>query len=370
MTINRITDRETGDVIDANNDDADFDNIITELNAHTAASAPHTGHLNKSGGTMTGTLTIGVGSGDALKITAGNITNDSGNLTLSSGNLSVTGTITATDNIKTATTKKIGLNAGLTSYITESATGVVDIYNNSGLGLKITAAGDIVTTVDPYNFAVPTTKKYYLSNDLDLCIYENTNLVLSVSVNDGAYDIFQLNGSTTTTTMLFQSNDSLLLDFRVGTGGDTDEDLRLRMTSRTSSQLIGELGLNDSSTPILTGGIDGSMYLATTSNFPLQLGANSIAYVTINTTGIIDIDNTGILFDGDRNTTTNTADIYFDQVNSNTGIQAAMRFDNSNYDYIFWFDDSLDLTALGSYHGRIPIRSSSGSTFYIPAYSP
>ena len=42
MAISRLTDRNTGDTIVADTDDAEWDNIIDELNTHTAAASPHT----------------------------------------------------------------------------------------------------------------------------------------------------------------------------------------------------------------------------------------------------------------------------------------------------------------------------------------
>lgn len=59
MAIVRLKDRVTGGSIVADDDDNEFDNIITELNAHTAASNPHTGSLAKATDSITGTHSFG-----------------------------------------------------------------------------------------------------------------------------------------------------------------------------------------------------------------------------------------------------------------------------------------------------------------------
>jgi len=59
MSIVRLTDRQTGGSIVADNDDDDFDNIINELNTHTAAANPHTGSLAKTADTITGIHSFG-----------------------------------------------------------------------------------------------------------------------------------------------------------------------------------------------------------------------------------------------------------------------------------------------------------------------
>lgn len=56
--INLLKDRQTDNVIVADDDDAEFLNIINELNTHTAAVAPHSGHVLDTGDTITGTLTL------------------------------------------------------------------------------------------------------------------------------------------------------------------------------------------------------------------------------------------------------------------------------------------------------------------------
>jgi hypothetical protein len=58
MTINLLTTRSAGDTIVASTDNAEFQNIIDEVNAHTAAASPHANHLITTGDTMTGQLTI------------------------------------------------------------------------------------------------------------------------------------------------------------------------------------------------------------------------------------------------------------------------------------------------------------------------
>lgn len=59
MTISRLTDRQTGGSIVADNDDNEFDAIINELNTHTAGSNPHSGSLAKAADTITGLHSFG-----------------------------------------------------------------------------------------------------------------------------------------------------------------------------------------------------------------------------------------------------------------------------------------------------------------------
>lgn len=59
MTIARLKDRQTAGSIVADDDDDDFDNIINELNTHTASSNPHSGSLAKGTDTITGTHSFG-----------------------------------------------------------------------------------------------------------------------------------------------------------------------------------------------------------------------------------------------------------------------------------------------------------------------
>ena len=67
MSISRLNDRQTGGDIVADNDDNDFDNIINELNTHTASTNPHSGSLAKSTDTITGTHSFGADGHHANK---------------------------------------------------------------------------------------------------------------------------------------------------------------------------------------------------------------------------------------------------------------------------------------------------------------
>lgn len=60
MAITRLKSRSTGDTIVAADDDAEWDNIIDEVNTHTAHASPHTNHLITTGDTMTGELAINI----------------------------------------------------------------------------------------------------------------------------------------------------------------------------------------------------------------------------------------------------------------------------------------------------------------------
>ena len=64
MTISRLKDRDAGETVVGADDDADFDNIIDELNTHTAATAPHSGHVLDTGDTITGNVIINISSDD------------------------------------------------------------------------------------------------------------------------------------------------------------------------------------------------------------------------------------------------------------------------------------------------------------------
>jgi len=64
MAISRLKDRDAGETVIGADDDADFDNIIDELNTHTAAAAPHTGHVLDTGDTITGNVIINISSDD------------------------------------------------------------------------------------------------------------------------------------------------------------------------------------------------------------------------------------------------------------------------------------------------------------------
>jgi hypothetical protein len=66
MTITRQKDRQAGGSIVADDDDNEFDNIITELNAHTAATAAHGATGAVVGTTNTQTLTNKTLSGAIL----------------------------------------------------------------------------------------------------------------------------------------------------------------------------------------------------------------------------------------------------------------------------------------------------------------
>lgn len=59
MTITRQKDRQTGGSIVADDDDNEFDNIINEVNTHTAGTNPHSGSLAKTTDTITGTHSFG-----------------------------------------------------------------------------------------------------------------------------------------------------------------------------------------------------------------------------------------------------------------------------------------------------------------------
>lgn len=82
MTERLKTRRNSLDIIDGPSDDAEFDNIINDFNAHTAAPNPHSNSLAKTGGTMTGTLTLNPSSGTALSATSGNVEVSNGNIVL------------------------------------------------------------------------------------------------------------------------------------------------------------------------------------------------------------------------------------------------------------------------------------------------
>lgn len=65
----RLYDRVTGGVIDADRDDAEFDNLYSELTSHVNATNPHTNSLDATGDSMTGNLIM---SASSILFTTGN----------------------------------------------------------------------------------------------------------------------------------------------------------------------------------------------------------------------------------------------------------------------------------------------------------
>ena len=77
MAISLLKDRSTGDTIVADDDDAEWQNIIDEVNTHTAVASPHTNHVITTGDTMTGELAINIsGTSTCLDLDSAATTGD------------------------------------------------------------------------------------------------------------------------------------------------------------------------------------------------------------------------------------------------------------------------------------------------------
>lgn len=112
-TLSRIYDRVTGGVIDADKDDAELDNIYTELSSHAAALNPHTNSLDATGDTMTGTLImdgadIKIYDGNDLKGYSDNGTTLKYTIDGATGDFTAEGAITASSISKKSGRVKIG----------------------------------------------------------------------------------------------------------------------------------------------------------------------------------------------------------------------------------------------------------------------
>lgn len=154
MAISRLATR-TNNITALNGtvDDAEFDNIIDELNAHTAAADPHTSYLLKTGGTLSGALTISVASNSAGEsITTSSTTN---NIFAITGDSLTTGTLgylysnsadvsdrnllyIYNDNALAVLTTCLKLRQDATMT---AGSGVLEIYNGATLNLYIPETG-------------------------------------------------------------------------------------------------------------------------------------------------------------------------------------------------------------------------------------
>lgn len=204
MTISRLKDRVVGGSIVADDDDQEFDNIITELNTHTAATNPHTGSLANTTDTFTGALTL---DGDALTTqvalditvdgltTGGGIKIDSTSVDLSARNLlSVINNATATGAcclylkqdstglalnstgaMAIAATKKFYLDGGGDTYLVENSAN--NIQQGIG-GVVVYSANATDFQFTNVNLSVQATKKLYLDGGGDTYLVESAANVL------------------------------------------------------------------------------------------------------------------------------------------------------------------------------------------------
>lgn len=153
MAIARLYSRTTADIADGTKVDADYDNIINELNAHTAATNPHSNSLDKTGDAMSGALAITLGSNlNGLAITTQSTTTDVLTITsdyLTTGSLAVLSCNCADvggrnlveiiqDNAAAVLTTCLMLQQDATMT---AGSGVLEIYNGASLNLYIPETG-------------------------------------------------------------------------------------------------------------------------------------------------------------------------------------------------------------------------------------
>ena len=113
--------------------------------------------------------------------------------TITSPTVTGTGTIEAatgvfSDNINVAATKKVGLNNGFTSYITESATDQISFYRNSSEQLRITS-GENNFLLGNIILAATNQMRWDGSNSGDTFTYEQSaNVLRTVVGGNNIYD--------------------------------------------------------------------------------------------------------------------------------------------------------------------------------------
>lgn len=153
MTITRLYTRTTADLADGTKVDADYDNIINELNSHTTGVDPHTVYLLKTGGTLTGQVSVAIaGTDGALALSSAATTNDVLAIT---GSSLTTGTCAYVysssadvsdrnliyvnnDNAAAVLTTLLKLKQDATMT---AGSGVLEIYNGASLKLYIPETG-------------------------------------------------------------------------------------------------------------------------------------------------------------------------------------------------------------------------------------
>lgn len=260
LSVNRIYDRHSGDIIAADKDDAEFDNTNNAINTHTADTAAHGATGGVVGASKTQTLSNKTFNGDIPVWGGGDLKvySDSG----STLKFQIDG---ATGDFGIPSGRKFFLDGtGLSgdTYLIETSSNIFDFFVGGTSGLRIDSANAITHPGNSFNLGVVTTNKLFLDVPLAGGAGGNDYWINSANGQNDLYSNGILTLRTASAgTILFGSNIYVPSGNHIGLDGVTNNNyFQLSTTNTISTITNGTERLNISTSANLLNGTDLNIY--------------------------------------------------------------------------------------------------------------